>query len=103
MSGNNSLAANLGAALFGSLMYFPMLTEVAFAKALLKVMGVGVGPAMALILTAPGLSLPGMIILHRIVGWKRLVAYSLVVTVLATAAGYFFGSQWGAYICSCAF
>jgi uncharacterized membrane protein YraQ (UPF0718 family) len=103
MSGNNSLAASLGAAAFGSLMYFPMLTEVAFVKALLKVMGVGVGPAMALILTAPGLSLPGMIIIRKEVGWKRMLTYVLITTLLATAAGAFFGSEWGAYICSCAF
>jgi uncharacterized protein len=103
MSGNNSLLANFGAAAFGSLMYFPMLTEVAFTKAMLKVMGMGVGPAMALILTAPGLSLPGMIILRKVVGWKRLIVYTSAVTVLATLAGLFFGSQWGTYICSCKF
>lgn len=102
MSGNNSLGANAGAALFGSLMYFPILTEVALAKALLKVMGAGIGPVMALILTAPGLSLPGMIILRNVVGWKRLLTYVGIVTVLAALAGALFGSQWGAYICSCA-
>ena len=103
MSGNNSFPAALGAGVFGALMYFPMLTEVAFTKAMLKVMGMGVGPAMALILTAPGLSLPGMIILQRLVGWKRLLVYAGSVTLLATLAGVFFGSQWGTYICSCAF
>lgn len=102
MSGNNGVLANAGAALFGALMYFPMLTEVAFTKALLKVMGVGIGPAMALILTAPGLSLPGMIILRKVVGWKRLLVYVVVTTLLATLAGMFFGSSWGSYICSCA-
>ncbi len=103
MSGNNSFAANLGAALFGALMYFPILTEVAFSKALLKVMGIGVGPAIALILTAPGLSLPGMIIVRKEVGWKRLLAYVSIVCLLATLAGVLFGSEWGTYICSCTF
>ena len=103
LSGNNGFLANLGAAGFGSLMYFPILTEVAFTKAMLKVMGVGVGPAMALILTAPGLSLPGMIILRQVVGWRRLLVYAAAVTLLAALAGMFFGSQWGTYICSCAF
>ena len=103
MSGNNGLGANLAAAVFGALMYFPILTEVAFAKAMLKVMGMGIGPAMALILTAPGLSLPGMIIVWREIGWKRLFVYVTSVTALATLAGLFFGSAWGTYICSCAF
>lgn len=103
MSGNNGVLANLGAATFGSLMYFPILTEVAFGKALLKVMGISVGPAVALILTAPGLSLPGMIIIHKEVGWTRMLTYVAIVTVLATVAGMFFGSQWGSYLCSCAF
>ena len=103
LSGNNGLGANLAAAAFGALMYFPILTEVAFAKAMLKVMGMGIGPAMALILTAPGLSLPGMIIVWREIGWKRLSVYVISITVLATLAGVFFGSEWGTYICSCAF
>jgi uncharacterized membrane protein YraQ (UPF0718 family) len=103
MSGNNGLLASFGAAAFGALMYFPILTEVAFGKAMLKVMGIGVGPAIALILTAPGLSLPGMIIVRKEVGWTRLVTYISLVTMLATVAGMFFGSQWGTYICSCIF
>lgn len=103
MSGNNGLLANLGAAAFGSFMYFPILTEVAFSKAMLKVMGISVGPAVALILTAPGLSLPGMIIIRKEVGWTRMLTYIAIITLLATGAGMFFGSQWGTYLCSCAF
>ncbi len=103
MSGNNGFGATLAAAVFGALMYFPILTEVAFAKAMLKVMGMGVGPAMALLLTAPGLSLPGMIIVWREIGWKRLAVYVISLTLMATLAGVFFGSEWGTYICSCAF
>lgn len=101
LSGNNSLPANAAAAWFGSLMYFPILTEVPFAKTLLKVMGVGIGPAMALLLTAPGLSLPGMIIVGREIGWRRLLVYVICVVTLATFTGMLFGSEWGAYICSC--
>ncbi|NLF19033.1 MAG: hypothetical protein GX595_17525, partial [Lentisphaerae bacterium] len=78
------------------------LTEVAFTKALLKVMGVGLGPAMALILTAPGLSLPGMIILRRVVGWRRLLVYAGATALLAALAGALFAAAWGTYICSCA-
>ena len=101
MSGRNSLGANAGAAVFGALMYFPILTEVAFVKALLKVMGAGIGPALAIMLTAPGLSLPGMIIVARDIGWRRVLAYVGCITLLSAATGMLFGSQWGAYICSC--
>ena len=94
MSGNNGLLANLGAASFGALMYFPILTEVAFSKAMVKVMGMSSGPAMALLLTAPGLSLPGMIILWREIGWKRVLVYVASVTAMGTLAGLCFGSGW---------
>ncbi|MCK5803236.1 MAG: permease [Lentisphaeria bacterium] len=103
LSGPNSVGRNLVAALFGSLMYFPILTETPFAKALLKVVGIGPGPAIALLLTAPGLSLPGMIIISREIGWKRLAVYVLCLVTLATLTGFAFGSKWGQYICSCHF
>lgn len=101
LSGSNGFSRNFAAGLFGCLMYFPILTEVPFVKTMLKVMGMGIGPGMALLLTAPGLSLPGMIIVSRDIGWKRLLVYVVCVLVLATVTGWFFGSEWGAYICNC--
>lgn len=101
LSGSNGILRNFVAALFGSLMYFPILTEVPFVKTMLKVMGMGIGPGMALLLTAPGLSLPGMIIVSREIGWKRLSVYVVCILLLATLTGWFFGSEWGAYICNC--
>ncbi len=101
LSGSNGIMRNFVAALFGSLMYFPILTEVPFVKTMLKVMGMGIGPGMALLLTAPGLSLPGMIIVSREIGWKRLSVYVVCIVLLATLTGWFFGSEWGAYICNC--
>ena len=98
---NDGLFATLSAALFGSLMYFPVLTEVAFTKAFLKVFQIGVGPAMALLLTGPGLSLPGMILIQRYVGLKKVLVYWLVMVVLATAVSYLFGNLVGPYICHC--
>jgi uncharacterized membrane protein YraQ (UPF0718 family) len=101
LSGSNGIAQNFAGGIFGSLMYFPILTEVAFVKTMLKVMGMTVGPGMAILLTAPGLSLPGMIIVHREIGWKRLLVYVVCIVVLASLTGWFFGSEWGAYICNC--
>jgi uncharacterized membrane protein YraQ (UPF0718 family) len=101
LSGSNGIAQNLAAGTFGSLMYFPILTEVPFVKTMLKVMGMGIGPGMALLLTAPGLSLPGMIIVSREIGWKRLSVYVVCILLLASLTGWFFGSEWGAYICNC--
>jgi len=83
------------------LMYFPILTETPFVKTMLKVMGMGIGPGTALLLTAPGLSLPGMIIVSRDIGWKKLAVYVSTIVVMATITGLFFGSKWGAYVCSC--
>lgn len=101
LSGSNGFSRNLAAAVFGALMYFPILTEVAFVKAMLKVMGMGIGPGIALLLTAPGLSLPGMVIVGRDIGWKRLIVYVGCIVLLASMTGWFFGSEWGQYICNC--
>jgi len=99
--GSNGLGANGAAALGGALMYFPIMTETAFAKTLLKVLGFGTGPAMALLLTAPGLSLPGMVIVSREIGLKKVAAYVGTLVILATLCGAFFGSSWGSYLCTC--
>ncbi len=103
LAGKNSLGMNLGAATTGAFMYFPIMTEVAFVKTLLKIMDLSIGPAMALLLTAPGLSLPGMLIVRKDIGLKRLAIYVGTIVVLSTIAGMFFGSTWGAYLCSCKF
>ena len=101
LSGSNGFGANGGAALLGALMYFPIMTETAFTKTLLKVMGISTGPAMAILLTAPGLSLPGMVIVGREIGIRKLLTYVFVLVCLATACGVFFGSNWGSYLCNC--
>ncbi|OGV74298.1 MAG: hypothetical protein A3K19_17875 [Lentisphaerae bacterium RIFOXYB12_FULL_65_16] len=103
LAGGNSPGVNLLAAAFGALMYFPIMTEVAFVKMLLKVMGAGIGPGMAILLTGPGVSLPGMVILAREIGPKRTFCYVSLVVLLAALAGCFFGSTWGSYLCSCEF
>ena len=86
--------------LFGALMYFPILSEVAFAKAFLK-LGMEVGPALAVLLTGAGLSLPGAVIVARAIGWRKVLVYQALVIVIAGAFAAFFGSEIGQYICAC--
>lgn len=90
----------LVADIFGCLMYFPILSEVAFTKAFLK-LGMDVGPALAVLLTGPGLSLPGTFIIARAVGWKKTAAYQLVIMILSTTLAAIFASEVGQYICAC--
>jgi hypothetical protein len=97
----NGLGVNLAASTFGAFMYFPALTEVAFVKTLLKVFDIGIGPAMALLLTGPGLSLPGMLIIGREIGIRKLLVYVVSVIVLAALAGALFGSSFGRLVCTC--
>lgn len=86
--------------LFGALMYFPILTEVAFTKAFLT-LGMDVGPALAILLTGAGLSLPGLLIIARTVGWARALTYQLLVILLTTVFALLFNSWIGEYLCAC--
>ncbi|UCC68234.1 MAG: permease [Armatimonadota bacterium] len=88
------------AAVFATLMYFPMLTEVIFAKGLL-LQQFALGPALALLLGGPGLSLPGLLLVTRVAGWRKTVAYWVVMVLLITVVAYFFGSYYGEYLCPC--
>ncbi len=85
---------------FGELMYFPILTEVAFTKAFLK-LGMDVGPALAILIAGPGSSLPGFIIIARAIGWKKAAAYEIVVITLTALYAAVFASEIGKYICAC--
>jgi len=89
--GGNSLWGNLIASIFGAFMYFSTLTEVPIVKSLMD-LGMGKGPALALLLSGPALSLPSMIVLARIMGIKRTVAYVALVVVLSTIVGMIFGA-----------
>ncbi len=88
--GGNSIAANFFASVFGAFMYFATLTEVPILQGLLG-SGMGKGPALALLLSGPALSLPSMLILVSIMGWKKTAVYVLLVIVLSTIAGWIFG------------
>lgn len=89
--GGNSLWANLFAALSGALMYFATLTEVPILQGLLG-SGMGKGPALALLLAGPSLSLPNMLVIGGIMGARKTLVYVALVAALATATGLLYGS-----------
>jgi len=88
--GGNSLFANFFASIAGAFMYFATLTEVPILQGLLG-SGMGKGPALALLLAGPALSLPSMIVLRSLIGMKKTVVYVSLVVVMATITGILFG------------
>lgn len=91
--GDNSLLSTVLAAVLGAFMYFSTLTEVPIVDALLGA-GMGKGPALALLLAGPALSLPNMLVIRTIIGTEKTVVYCSLVVVMATATGYFYGNFW---------
>ncbi len=89
--GGNSLLANFFASISGAFMYFATLTEVPILQGLMG-SGMGQGPALALLLAGPALSLPSMLVLHKIMGLKKTVVFIILVVVLSTIAGFIFGN-----------
>lgn len=89
--GGNSLGANLFASVFGAFMYFATLTEVPILQGLIG-SGMGQGPALALLLAGPALSLPSMLVIHSIMGAKKTITFIVLVVVLSTIAGMFYGA-----------
>ncbi|MBD3161128.1 MAG: permease [Candidatus Latescibacteria bacterium] len=88
--GGNSLFANLFASLSGALMYFATLTEVPILQGLLG-QGMGKGPALALLLAGPALSLPNLLVIRGVLGTKKTLTYAGLVVVLSTVAGVIYG------------
>ncbi len=89
--GGNSLSANLVASVLGALMYFATLTEVPILQGLLG-SGMGKGPALALLLAGPALSLPNMLVIRSIMGTKKTLVYIALVVIMATISGLIYGS-----------
>jgi len=89
--GGNSLFANFFAAFSGALMYFATLTEIPIVQGLLGA-GMGQGPALALLLAGPSLSLPSILVIAGELGWKKTLTYVGLVVVLSTFAGLAFGA-----------
>ncbi|HCG76732.1 MAG: hypothetical protein CO162_03255 [bacterium (Candidatus Ratteibacteria) CG_4_9_14_3_um_filter_41_21] len=88
--GGNSLFANFFASVAGAFMYFATLTEVPVLQGLIG-SGIGKGPALALLLAGPALSLPSMLVIRSVIGTKKTAVYVSLVVVMATLSGIIFG------------
>ena len=89
--GGNSLLSNLIASIAGAFMYFATLTEVPILQGLLGA-GMGKGPALALLLAGPALSLPNMLVIKSVLGTKKTLVYITLVVIMATISGILFGN-----------
>ncbi|MBU0534164.1 MAG: permease [Candidatus Omnitrophica bacterium] len=89
--GGNSIRANFFASIVAAFMYFATLTEVPILRGLIGA-GMGNGPALALLLAGPALSLPSMLVTRSIIGTRKTVVYIFLVIIMATLSGIIFGS-----------
>ncbi len=89
--GGNSLFSNLFASITGAFMYFATLTEIPILQGLIH-SGMGKGPALALLLAGPALSLPNMLVIRSVIGTQKTVVYVTLVVVMATISGLIYGA-----------
>ena len=89
--GGNSFFANFFSSIVAAFMYFATLTEVPILQGLIG-SGMGKGPALALLLAGPALSLPSMLVIRSVIGTKKTVVYVSLVVVMATISGMIFGA-----------
>ncbi|MBW2557338.1 MAG: permease [Deltaproteobacteria bacterium] len=89
--GGNSIWANLFASVAGALMYFATLTEIPILQGLIG-SGMGKGPALALLLAGPALSLPNMLVIGSVMGVKKTVTFCGIIIIMSTIAGLIYGS-----------
>ena len=89
--GGNTLSANFLATLIGSISYFATMTEAPFVDTLMG-LGMGKGPALTLLLTGPGLSLPNWLAIARVFGVRQALVYVPTIIVLGTLIGWLFGN-----------
>ena len=88
--GGNSFFANFLSSVVGAFMYFATLTEIPILQGLMG-SGMGKGPALALLLAGPALSLPSMLVLKSVIGWKKTVWYVSLVIIFSTLVGFIYG------------
>jgi uncharacterized membrane protein YraQ (UPF0718 family) len=88
--GGNSVFSNFFASIVGAFMYFATLTEVPILQGLIA-SGMGKGPALALLLAGPSLSLPNMLVIRGIIGTQKTIVYVCLVVVMAMLSGLIYG------------
>jgi uncharacterized membrane protein YraQ (UPF0718 family) len=89
--GGNSVFANFFASIVGAFMYFATLTEVPILQGLISA-GMGKGPALALLLAGPALSLPNLLVIRSVIGTQKTIVYVTLVVIMASISGLIFGN-----------
>ncbi len=89
--GDNSILSNLFASIVGAFMYFATLTEIPILQGLIG-NGMSKGPALALLLAGPALSLPNMLVIKSVIGWEKTGVYIMLVIIMSTITGLIYGS-----------
>jgi hypothetical protein len=89
--GGNSFFANFFASIVGAFMYFATLTEIPILQGLIN-SGMGNGPALALLLAGPALSLPNMLVIRDVIGTQKTIIFVALVVIMSTISGIIFGS-----------
>jgi uncharacterized membrane protein YraQ (UPF0718 family) len=92
--GDNSITSNFVASVIGAFWYFATLTEIPITQALMK-LGMHRGPVLALLLAGPALSLPNILVIRKVIGNSKTLVFIVLVVVMSTAVGMFFGTFWG--------
>jgi uncharacterized protein len=92
--GGNSVASNFFASIVGAFMYFATLTEIPILQGLIA-SGMGKGPALALLLAGPALSLPNMLVIRGVMGTQKTAVYVALVVIMATVSGLIYGALMG--------
>jgi len=88
--GDNSILSNIISSVSGALMYFATLTEVPILQGLIGA-GMNQGPALALLLSGPSVSLPSLLVIYTELGAKKTIVYALLIIIMSSIAGWFFG------------
>jgi len=88
--GGNSLLSNFIASFVGMIWYFATLTEIPITEMLMR-LGMGKGPALALLLAGPALSLPSILVIYKVIGGRKTLVFCLLTVVMSTLVGYLFG------------
>jgi len=89
--GDNSIVSNLFASVVGAFMYFATLTEIPILQGLLG-NGMAKGPALALLLAGHALSLPNMLVIKSVIGWKKTLVYVILVVIMSATTGLIYGN-----------